>query len=778
MIYCPECGTANRDGSKFCNDCGARLDPDQGKRCPMCAQLNPLDAEVCQHCQARLTPLRLGDAPVIFGEEDDEEEQEEEAPGVFVESELASEGIAPEPTAPEPADWLRRLRQSATGGADEQEPSAVLGDDEEIEDSGAFEWRLGVDEGTEALAEEGFETDTDALPLGTQDGPAPLPDWLEELVASDEGPGDQAGEEQPLPGLGSPSWLQEITADVDESRSEGDAQDEFDAEWPVPAQADASDEVETLGQTEQPDWLLDGEESDLSSADDAYGDLIPEQAPPSEPEQEDSWQVGEADLDSVVTEDDAWSAPEIEFDSSDEPGSLEPEWGLEQSQEPSVMGAGEIPDWLRDLAAPGQSAGDEGMAPVAEGSPSEDAPAGSPALQDDLDADIPDWLRDLAPVQIDDGGDEIDQGLAAAEIPNWLADLRPVPSAVPSIEAEERAEQGQGVLSGIGGILPVESVWRSPQRAQATPMPPIMTAEEQAAELFADILAGQPEERATTASEEPGFVSRGMTRLILYMFLAFAVLVPLFFGADWFSASIQVPDPTWSLWDTVNALPADANVVVAFDYDPSVAAELDLQGVALLRHLLEKKARVYALGMVPQGPALAQRVWDTVSTGTGSEYGRDFINLGYLSGQEAGLRKLAEGLGAAFTQDFFQRRLAGSAMMQRVPQLTDVSLIVVLSADKPSVVRWLEQVQRGYPVKMVAGVAASAGPAVLPYHHTGQLSGLLIGMPGAAEYEITMNQPHTAVASLGAQSLAHLAIIFVILLGNLTALGNRMRQRK
>jgi hypothetical protein len=25
MIYCPKCGTANRDGSKFCNECGGRL---------------------------------------------------------------------------------------------------------------------------------------------------------------------------------------------------------------------------------------------------------------------------------------------------------------------------------------------------------------------------------------------------------------------------------------------------------------------------------------------------------------------------------------------------------------------------------------------------------------------------------------------------------------------------------------------------------------------------------------------------------------------------------
>ncbi|MBC7227976.1 MAG: zinc ribbon domain-containing protein [Thermoflexales bacterium] len=55
MIYCPKCGTANRQGSKFCNECGTPL-PATGLRCPMCGAMNPAGNLYCDRCNARLIP--------------------------------------------------------------------------------------------------------------------------------------------------------------------------------------------------------------------------------------------------------------------------------------------------------------------------------------------------------------------------------------------------------------------------------------------------------------------------------------------------------------------------------------------------------------------------------------------------------------------------------------------------------------------------------------------------------------------------------------------------
>ncbi len=53
MIYCPECGTANRDGSKFCNECGTSLAPRE-ITCPSCGTVNPPLSKFCNECGSRL----------------------------------------------------------------------------------------------------------------------------------------------------------------------------------------------------------------------------------------------------------------------------------------------------------------------------------------------------------------------------------------------------------------------------------------------------------------------------------------------------------------------------------------------------------------------------------------------------------------------------------------------------------------------------------------------------------------------------------------------------
>ncbi|MBC7263277.1 MAG: zinc ribbon domain-containing protein [Chloroflexi bacterium] len=60
MIYCPACGTANRDGSRFCNECGGRLDQSIGLLCPNCNASNPLGTLHCSQCGAPLVPSTSG----------------------------------------------------------------------------------------------------------------------------------------------------------------------------------------------------------------------------------------------------------------------------------------------------------------------------------------------------------------------------------------------------------------------------------------------------------------------------------------------------------------------------------------------------------------------------------------------------------------------------------------------------------------------------------------------------------------------------------------------
>src|SRR2546429_3025486 len=49
-MRCPSCGFDNREGAKFCNECGTRL----ALRCTSCGAENPSGAKFCSECGSAL----------------------------------------------------------------------------------------------------------------------------------------------------------------------------------------------------------------------------------------------------------------------------------------------------------------------------------------------------------------------------------------------------------------------------------------------------------------------------------------------------------------------------------------------------------------------------------------------------------------------------------------------------------------------------------------------------------------------------------------------------
>jgi hypothetical protein len=102
---------------------------------------------------------------------------------------------------------------------------------------------------------------------------------------------------------------------------------------------------------------------------------------------------------------------------------------------------------------------------------------------------------------------------------------------------------------------------------------------------------------------------------------------------------------------------------------------------------------------------------------------------------------------------------------------------VSVSAGYPGTKEWVQQVVSRYHLPMVAGVTAVSAPEYYPYLQTGQLEGLLGGMAGAAEYEVLTQHPALATKGMDAQSLAHVFIALMILLGNLVNLPGKAERK-
>ncbi len=266
MIYCPNCGTANRDGSRFCNDCGHKLPSKTGIVCPMCSHMNPPANVYCDHCQARLVPAGptsppaapgtpAPPAPVKKGLSLPTKPAGETEPPAGEPETTPGSGFEAEPE--ETPEWLHRLRAATPKPPPQATPEFPPG--EEIPEwmrpaqGEQLDWfdRLAerepppsppekpapapVEEEPEAwmpdLASGSAMRQEATSSTQAPEGEADLPDWLNELTPPPAAPADEpalseaegsldwlaAAAQEPQPGLGEPpvageipDWLTEL----------------------------------------------------------------------------------------------------------------------------------------------------------------------------------------------------------------------------------------------------------------------------------------------------------------------------------------------------------------------------------------------------------------------------------------------------------------------------------------------------------------------------------------------------------------------------------------
>ena len=215
---------------------------------------------------------------------------------------------------------------------------------------------------------------------------------------------------------------------------------------------------------------------------------------------------------------------------------------------------------------------------------------------------------------------------------------------------------------------------------------------------------------------------------------------------------------------------------VILDYDPSLSEELNTQARVLFGHMMQRKMRLLVLSTTPTGPEIAQRLLDRLATQPANNYvyGKDYLNLGYLPGQEASLSLFARSPLSAVRIDFKTGAALESfpivAGLKRAPTggLGHAwSLMVLLSGSQEGLRAWIEQVGVLSGVKLIAGVSGGVEPYAQTYVASGQLAGLLSGVPGAAEYEAQAELPGMAVRGLDSQAAVHLLLVVLIVLGNL-----------
>jgi len=433
------------------------------------------------------------------------------------------------------------------------------------------------------------------------------------------------------------------------------------------------------------------------------------------------------------------------------------------SAEPSA----ELPDWLQETNATTSDAGH----------PEPQAPSGGESIPE-----LPSWLRDddkggTESPQPPDQEQEEELTLEPAALPSWLKSLQPeVVAFSDEIDlARKEAEASSGLLAGIPGPLPVEPIIAMPH----------IVAPIRQAEISEDIRAGQllRKLQSRRAAAEPEIKQEAFKfpwQVIGYLVLLVALLVPLLLNTKLFNVE-RSPEPSKAFFQAVEAMPEGAAVLVAFDYEADLMGEMGPEAEAILRHLSARNLRIVAISTVPQGPYLAQQAWNHVAKDDApTQYGQQFINLGFLVGREIGLRSLVQGEQSLNRPDFTNRRLLHTyAPMNDLHSLHDVRAIIVVGSTPETIRMWLEQVGTGsQQTPILAAVPAAVEPAVLPYYQSKQIKGFVVGLVGAADYELQTGHAPSNGAAIDSLSVGALAVLLLVAVGALTAIGSNRRKRK
>jgi hypothetical protein len=259
----------------------------------------------------------------------------------------------------------------------------------------------------------------------------------------------------------------------------------------------------------------------------------------------------------------------------------------------------------------------------------------------------------------------------------------------------------------------------------------------------------------------------------IFLMMGLLVLGPLLWPL---SLPLSITKPAQNFYDTIDAVPNGSTVLMSCDYDPGAIPEMVPMTKTALRHLLSKDCKVVITVLWNGGPGLVDGVLREVAAEfPDKEYGVDYVNLGYKSGNEAVMVLMGQGIINAFPQDYQGNPVKDFAIMDRVQDYSSFPLLISLSAGYPGTKEWVQQVEARFDLPMVAGVTAVSAPEYYPYLQSRQLRGMLGGMAGAAEYEKLRGESGSATEGMDAQSLGHLFVALCIVFGNLVQWNRRRR---
>jgi hypothetical protein len=263
---------------------------------------------------------------------------------------------------------------------------------------------------------------------------------------------------------------------------------------------------------------------------------------------------------------------------------------------------------------------------------------------------------------------------------------------------------------------------------------------------------------------------------IIYIFVFIILALPLIYPLG---LPIRITENPRKTFEYIENL--EPGSIVVYGYDAGAITYMD-QGPAakaILRHLmLQDDIKVIGLTIGTEGEQFWERDINDV-TPSDKVYGEDYVWLGFIAGLETGLASALADPWTTFGQkDAYGTSFDEIPIMDEFRSGEDADLFVNMCLGANGFFAWLRQAQEKYDKPyIVAPLGAEAG-TYISFLRSGQVYSWVAGTRQAAEYQLLLGEPGIIVATMDAQSIAHLFSMALIIFTNIIFLTQRTSEEE
>ena len=262
-------------------------------------------------------------------------------------------------------------------------------------------------------------------------------------------------------------------------------------------------------------------------------------------------------------------------------------------------------------------------------------------------------------------------------------------------------------------------------------------------------------------------------RRIIYIILAIAIAFPMF---QPIGLPVAHEAPAATLYNYIKDLPAGTPIIYSADLSASGVTELKPMVDVLVDLSLTLGHHVILMALWADGANLMKAWTDPILARHESEYGVDYIDLGYIPSYTAFLEASRTDFKAACNGgvDVNRNRLDTFPIMSNISVSNDIKAVVSFGTGDPGYTHWIQYwYATGDCDAILGGQVAVNYPNALNAFNAGNLKGVAGGLGGAATLEMEHGVLGGAHGASDSQSFGHLAIILFLILGNVGYFGSR-----